>query len=82
MFLAHVNPNPSVLLAFQQTEVLFLVGWANLKVMEALRGELYPAAEDWVLPSVVWAVPGVEDEVVGLVEVQPPGACHLDPHRG
>lgn len=61
--------------------LLFLVAWANVEVMEGFHWKLYPPAEDWFLLAVVWNVPGGKKEVVGLVGVQPPGACCLEPHK-
>lgn len=41
-----VNPNSSGLVS-RLMEVLFLVGWANVEVMEGFHGIFYPHAEDW-----------------------------------
>lgn len=41
-----VNPNSSGLVS-RLMEVFFLVGWANVEVMEGFHGKLYPLAEDW-----------------------------------
>lgn len=76
-----VSPNISGLVS-RLMGLLFLVAWVNVEVMEGFLWKLYPPAEDWFLHAVVCNVPGGENEVVGLVGDQPPGACCLEPHKG